>query len=111
MTSLKAKSAGREPPQDWHPEDIKSAVRKTGISIRQLSIQSGFAPGSLRTVLLNPWPQAQAIIAARIGVPPQSIWPSRYDPATGEPLMCFFSTGVLRSRPAAAPHRQIEKAA
>ena len=98
-------------PSDWHPEDIKGAVRKTGISIRQLSVGAGYSPSSLRMVLTRPWPAGQAIIAARIGVPPQTIWPSRYDPHTGEPLTGFFSTGVLRSRPNAAPHRQIGKAA
>ena len=111
MTRRNAKPTEPQSPQDWHPEDIKAAVRKTGISIRQLSIQSGFAPGSLRTVLLQFWPKGQAIIAARIGVPPQQIWPSRYDPQTGEPLTGFFSTGVIRSRPAVPPHRQIGKAA
>ncbi len=111
MTKAEAKTPAPQSPPDWHPEDIKAAVRKTGISIRQLSIQSGYAPGSLRTVLAQPWPDAQAIVAARIGVPPQQIWPSRYDPKTGEPLTGFFSTGVLRSRPAAPSHRQIERAA
>lgn len=111
MTQCKAKSAAPEPTQDWHPEMIKARVRMTGISIRQLSIQAGFAPGSLRTVLLQAWPKGQAVIAGRIGVAPQDIWPSRYDPQTGEPLTGFFSTGVIRSRPAVPSHRQIEKAA
>ena len=111
MKRTKAHCAAQQTPSDWHPEDIKAAVRKSGISIRQLSIQAGLAAGSLRKVLREPWPRGQEIIAARLGVPPQSIWPSRYDPQTGEPLTGFFSTGVLRSRPSVPSHRQIGKVA
>lgn len=111
MPPPKPKPTERPPAADWHPEDIKAAVRKTGVSLDALGREHGYARGSLRVVLTKPWPAGQAIIADRIGVPPQQIWPSRYDPKTGEPLTGFFSTGVLRSRPAAPAQRQIERAA
>lgn len=111
MPTPEPKPIDRPPAADWHPEDIKAAVRKTGVSLDALGRDNGYARGSLRMALTKPWPAGQAIIAARIGVPPQQIWPSRYDPKTGEPLTGFFSTGVLRSRPAAPSHRQIERAA
>jgi Ner family transcriptional regulator len=111
MKDAKAKASMGATPQDWHPEDIKAAVRKTGISLDALGRQNGYAQGSIRTVLTAWLPRAQAIIADRIGVPPQTIWPSRYDPQTGEPLTGFFSTGVIRSRHGATAQRQNGKAA
>lgn len=111
MTARQPHKRASAAPQDWHPEDIKAAVRKTGVSLSQLSVEAGYARSSLRMVLTRPWPAGQAIIAARLREPPQKIWPSRYDPQTGEPLTGFFSTGVLRSRRALTPQRQIEEAA
>ena len=96
---------------DWHPEDIKAAVRKTGISLDALGRANGYAQGSIRKVLTEPTPRAQMVVAERIGVRPQDIWPSRYDAVSGEPLSGFFSTGVLRSRPAAPAQRQKGRAA
>ncbi|QOK91538.1 transcriptional regulator [Ralstonia pseudosolanacearum] len=65
--------------QDWHRADIKSALEKAGISLRQLSLQNGYAPTSLKGALCAPWPAAEQIIASAIGVAPASIWPTRYD--------------------------------
>ncbi|MBY0396025.1 MAG: helix-turn-helix domain-containing protein [Thermoleophilia bacterium] len=111
MRAAKANPEARHSPADWHPEDIKAAVRKTGISLDALGRANGYAQGSIRTVLTQASPRAQAIVAARLGVKPQVIWPSRYDPQTGEPLSGFFSTGVLRSRPGAPAQRQNGEAA
>jgi Ner family transcriptional regulator len=71
--------------RDWHPEDIKAAVRRTGITLMELAAQDGLAKQACSTTLMRPWPRVQAIIAARIGVEPKVIWPSRYD-AHGNPL-------------------------
>lgn len=105
MRERKHKNSTETSAEDWHPEDIKAAVRKTGISMDELSRQEGFSRGSLRVTLVRPWPRGQEAIAKRLGLPPQSIWPSRYDPVTGEPLTGFYSTGVLRSRPDLAAQR------
>lgn len=64
--------------QDWHPADIKAELEKAGWSLQQLSLQHGYVTGSLRMALRNPWPKAEAIIAAAIGHAPNQIWPSRY---------------------------------
>lgn len=64
--------------QDWHPEDIKAAVRKTGNTLSSLSKRAGLAPDTLRKTLVFKWPKGQKIIAAAIGVDPSTIWPSRY---------------------------------
>lgn len=67
-------------PEDWHPADIVAAVRKRGLTLRKLSVARGLGPGALKNALSYPYIRAQAIIAEFIGVPPQEIWPSRYNP-------------------------------
>lgn len=72
-------------PTDWHPADVVAAVRKAGSTLRQLSISAGMHPGSLRVALASPRFAAQQRIADYLGVPPQRIWPSRYEP-DGTPI-------------------------
>ncbi|EBG3747506.1 helix-turn-helix domain-containing protein, partial [Salmonella enterica] len=49
--------------QDWHRADIKSALEKRGITLRDLSRQAGLSPDSLRNVFTSSWPRAERIIA------------------------------------------------
>lgn len=98
-------------PSDWHPEDIKAAVRKTGTTLSALSRAAGLSVGAAKRALETPWPRAEAIIASRIGHRPQDIWPSRYDP-TGLPIRGRpVSVTAERSRSAPIPHRQKSEAA
>lgn len=101
----------KQRPKDWHPEDIKAAVRKTGTTMSALSRAAGLSVGAAKRALETPWPRAEAIIASRIGRPPQDIWPSRYDlnglPLRGRPV----SVSAERSRSAPTPHRQKSEAA
>lgn len=64
--------------QDWHRADIKSALEKRGITLRDLSRQAGLSPDSLRNVFTRSWPRAERIIADALGITPQEIWLSRY---------------------------------
>ena len=66
---------------DWHPEDVKAAVRKTGWSLARLAERWGYSPNGFRVVLRRPWPAAEAVIARHLQLPPTIIWPSRYDGA------------------------------
>lgn len=82
-TSVLKRPSGRvgtAAPLDWHPEDIKAAVRKSGISLEALSMRRGLHRSAAAVALKRPWPRAEAIIAAHLGVPPSEIWPSRYEP-------------------------------
>ncbi|WP_418352050.1 helix-turn-helix domain-containing protein [Shewanella algae] len=65
---------------DWHPADIRAEITKRGKSMAALARESGIAPTTLRTTMCRPYLRGQEIIAACIGVPPQKIWPSRYQP-------------------------------
>jgi Ner family transcriptional regulator len=83
-------------PRDWHPEDIKSAVRKTGLSMEALGVLHGMHKSVTAIALLRPWPKVEAIIGARIGVCPQDIWPTRYEP-DGSPKRGLYAAWLKNS--------------
>ena len=69
-----------EIPEDRHPEDIKAAIRKSGVTLSELSRAAGFSEGAAKRALLIPWPRMEAAIAAHLGLKPEEVWPSRYTP-------------------------------
>lgn len=98
-------------PPDWHPEDIKAAIRKTGVTLTRLSLDAGFSASAVRVAMLMPIPRVQAAIAKHLGLQPQQIWPSRYD-AEGRPIKGLITiVRRNRSRSAPTPHRQKSEAA
>ncbi len=66
-------------PKGWHPEDIKAAVRKTGITLSKLGEDHGLSSSACRKALVTSVPRADKIIAEHIGKPLHVIWPNRYD--------------------------------
>lgn len=91
--------------QDWHPEDVKAAVRKTGVTLTALAMQHGWSESVVRRTLRVPWPAVEAVIAKQIGRRPQDIWPSRYHP-DGSPRSRASKGHSNRGR--ARRHRQFE---
>lgn len=66
--------------QDWHPADIKCALHKKGLTLRQLSLDNGYKNhNSVAKAFQRPWPKAERIIAKALEVDPEKLWPSRYD--------------------------------
>ncbi|MBE3653463.1 helix-turn-helix domain-containing protein [Vibrio navarrensis] len=63
---------------DWHRADIVAALKKRGLSVRQLSRDAGLGENTLSNALRSPWPKGEKIIADAIGMKPEEIWPSRY---------------------------------
>lgn len=63
---------------DWHPEDIKAAVRKTGVSLAEIARRANMPGNALRLALTLPRAEAERVIAAALDVHPMVIWPSRY---------------------------------
>ena len=70
---------------DWHPADVLAALKKRGWSLAGLSVANGYHPTAVGKALKQPWPAVERLLADAIGVPPQEIWPSRYD-HDGQPL-------------------------
>ncbi|MCA3343550.1 MAG: helix-turn-helix domain-containing protein [Roseomonas sp.] len=96
-----------KPSADWHPEDIKAAIRKTGLTLSDLSRAAGFSEGAAKRALLIPWPRMEAAIAARLGREPHEIWPSRYSP-DGRPMAGLHIRRTRTVAPASPP-RNVRK--
>lgn len=47
--------------------------------MRRIAFHHGYTPSMITKALRQPYPNAERLIAAAIGVPPETIWPSRYD--------------------------------
>jgi Ner family transcriptional regulator len=62
----------------WHPEDVKAAIRKRGVTLTDLSLRNNYSEAYLRNALLRPLFEAEQIIARFLGVPADAIWPDRY---------------------------------
>jgi len=62
---------------DWHPADVKAALEKRGISLRQLAHAHGYS--HFQRVLTTHWWAAEQIVAAALNLQPAQIWPSRYE--------------------------------
>lgn len=84
-----------------HPEDVKAAVRKTGISLAELARRHGMAPSTGARALYLPCPTMNRAIADHLGVSVHSLWPEWFD-AGGERIHRFSrkstSAGQSESR-------------
>ena len=77
---------------DWHRADIVAALHKKGWSLRKLSVQSGRSERTLNKALDCPYPAAEKVIAAAIGVTPETIWPERYAKRNFTPVLTLIPT-------------------
>lgn len=65
---------------DWHPEDIKAAVRKRGGTLASIARDAGVHKQLLSMCIQSRVSErGDKIIAKFLDVPPHTIWPSRYD--------------------------------
>jgi len=63
----------------WHPADVKAAVQKRGETLTSLAERHNYDASYLRHALTRPLHKGELILAAFLGVKPQTIWPDRYD--------------------------------
>ncbi len=77
MANIPAKKASLE---DWHPADILASVRKAGWTLAALAEHYGLERSTLTHAMSRSYPLAEKRIADAIGVAPQVIWPSRWNP-------------------------------
>lgn len=83
--------------QNWHPETVKYAIRKTGVSIRDVAISEGLDPSSLSHCLHRPIPKANRAIADYLDKAVSDIWPEWFD-TDGEPK-------PIKANPITSPDR------
>lgn len=89
----KARTPKKPAPQDWHKADIKAALEKAGYTLRGLAVLHGMSYSYFTIPLARPSVRAQTILANTIGVPPQQIWPSRYE-ADGNPKRGLYTNSA-----------------
>lgn len=66
----------------WHPEDIKAAIRKTGVTLTDLSLRAGLSESAVRqAILFHTCPAGERAIVDHLGAHPHELWPRRYDPS------------------------------
>lgn len=70
---------------DMSPEEVKKLIMDTGITLSELGIQNGFSGAAVSITLKKRQPYVQNVIAKRLNMRPQDIWPSRYD-ENGSPV-------------------------
>lgn len=77
MTTRTPKKASRE---DWHPADILAALHKAGWTLSALAKRHGLRGSTaLSHTFIRSYPTNERRIADAVGVPPQTIWPSRWN--------------------------------
>lgn len=106
QTQLRTNQAGI----DWHKEEIKAAIRMSGLTLSALSLMHGYRESAVKKALARPWPAVERIIADHLSVKPQEIWPSRYD-ANGHPRRGRLLSPRKSSRPNRPSLRQKRRAA
>jgi Ner family transcriptional regulator len=70
---------------DMPPETVKKRILATGITLSELGIQNGFSSAAVSITWKKRQPFVQQMIADRLRMKPQEIWPSRYD-ENGSPI-------------------------
>jgi len=85
----------------WHPEDIKAAIRRSGLSLGGLAARVDLAPSTIQAALRRPQPSGNRAIADHLGVELHVLWPQFYD-CSGR----LRPTAYKSIRVAAPAHRQ-----
>lgn len=67
-------------PRAMHKADIKAALEKRGLTLTQAARRYGCQPASAWAAVGRPCFTGEQAIACALGIPPQQIWPDRYDP-------------------------------
>jgi lambda repressor-like predicted transcriptional regulator len=63
---------------DMTPEAVKKLILDSGITLSELGIQNGFSSAAVSIALKNRSPFVQKVIADRLGMKPQDIWPRAF---------------------------------
>lgn len=78
---MSTQSAPNEIPDDpvQRNEWIKFQLRMRGSSLSKLARRLGVTRQAVRNALSAPYPRMERVIADELGLPPQAIWPERYE--------------------------------
>jgi Ner family transcriptional regulator len=74
------------PQKPWTRAKIRYELDKRGWSnLREVDVAHDLPIGTTATVLTQPHARGEQVVAEILGVPPQTVWPDRYD-ASGKRL-------------------------
>lgn len=90
--------------KNLHPEDIKAAIRKTGISVSAVGINAGLTGSATRKALSHLVPAANRAIANHLKTTVQELWPEWFDERGNRKKSASSNRKVTRSKTAC--HRQ-----
>lgn len=66
-------------PNNKHPEDIKAAIRKTGITLEELGEKTNVPGNTVRKSLYVPCPKGNRVVAKYLGQTVHDLWPEWFD--------------------------------
>jgi len=80
MTTPTAPDLNQIPSDPIHRNEwIKFQLRIRGSSLSKLARRLGVTRQAVRNALAAPYPKMERVIAAELGLDPESIWPERYE--------------------------------
>ncbi|MQT14419.1 helix-turn-helix domain-containing protein [Segnochrobactrum spirostomi] len=71
-------TVSRTPEGDWHPEEVKAAVRIAGSTLDELSRRAGLPTFACRTAIRRAHFDGEMAVAEFLSLSPRQIWPSRW---------------------------------
>jgi Ner family transcriptional regulator len=69
---------------NWTANQIKARLIEKGFTLKGISVAAGLDPTAASVALRRRWRAAEKAIADALDVPPETIWPSRYDAQQGD---------------------------
>ena len=83
-----------------HVEDIKAALRKQGWTLAKIARELGVGPSAISHALTRQRSRrVEKVIASKLGLSPQEIWPQRYKGGAVRDPICQQTRGVAVSQP------------
>ena len=79
-----------------HRADIRAALQKKGLTLRQVSSEAGLSTSACGFALLYPSRKAEEAIAGALGKTPHELWPDRWD-ASGRRRVRNARTGTANA--------------
>lgn len=81
------KNSASEQPKDWHRADVIAALRRSGWTLRKLSLHYKLHERTLYSALDKSYPRGERIIAGALGLKPSDIWPERVAKRNFRPVL------------------------
>ena len=88
--------------KDWHPADIKAALAKKNLTLRDVARKYGLPEQICSDALSGRSRLGEEIIAKELGLTPKKLWPSRFERkryavrSKTKPMECSLSLSKMK---------------